>query len=112
MYALILSGSEARIPGRLVTRAGAREKQSSQLLDAPPPLRLSQNLSLGHQQQESEPGSPSTEEEDNSAVFNPSQLASPMSGPASNLFKPTALKTDPCFLDRPTSQVSAPTLER
>lgn len=85
--------------------AGSQERLGSQLLDAPPPLRLSPH----HAPAASDaPSSPSTEDEDNSAVFHSSQLSSPRSGPCSNLFKPTALKTDLPILDLPNSQATFP----
>ena len=68
----------------------------------PPPLRLTSKPSL--EVSASQPSSPSTDDEGNSANFNPSNLSG---SPINRLFKPTAMKSDPA-----TSPMLAPMVSR
>lgn len=88
----------------LVAAAGTQNGPASQLLDDPPPLRLSPKPSA--QPAEFEASPPSTDDEDHSSVFNANSLASPLSAAVSKPGKPTALKTDPSLGGNPSgSQV-------
>lgn len=75
--------------------------QNAMLLNAPP-LRLTSKPSL--ETSGLQPSSPSTDDEGNSANFNPSSLSGWSNGsPINRLFKPTAVKSDPA-----TSSMMAP----
>ena len=91
-----------------MTLAGTQNGPASQLLDAPPPLRLSPKPSA--QPPDFELPSPSTDDEDHSSVFNPNSLASPLSAAVSKLVKPTAPKTGPSLGGNPSGSQVQPAL--